>query len=284
MRPADLAAEIEWAKARLVTPDGVPAEARRAGRDRPPSPLDRIAELYDRYEDEKRTRRLVDFDDLLAAVRRRDRAATRRSPPPSAGGSGTCSSTSSRTSTRCRTGCLRAWLGDRDDLCVVGDPNQAIYRWNGADASFLADFGRHHPGAEVVELDRQLPVDAGDPRRGRVGAAPATGAARARCVRTGRDGPLPTVLGFDTDAGEASGIARAAPRRARAARARGRRRRCSCAPTPRPRSSRRRCARSRIPYRVRGGQALLDEPDVRDLLRGLARSNEPFVTTLADLA
>ncbi|MCB0990471.1 MAG: ATP-dependent DNA helicase UvrD2 [Acidimicrobiales bacterium] len=47
---------------------------------------------------------------------------------------------------------LRAWLGDRDDLCVVGDPDQAIYEWNGADAAYLTDFERWFPNATTVAL------------------------------------------------------------------------------------------------------------------------------------
>ena len=72
---------------------------------------------------------------------------------PSAGASVTCSSTSSRTSTPCSSGCWRRGATDRPDLCVVGDPNQAIYAWNGADAGYLTGFRQRYPGAEVVRLD-----------------------------------------------------------------------------------------------------------------------------------
>ncbi|NOX28904.1 MAG: ATP-dependent DNA helicase UvrD2 [Actinobacteria bacterium] len=47
---------------------------------------------------------------------------------------------------------LRAWIGDRDDLCVVGDADQAIYEWNGADARYLRDFEHWFPGAHTVQL------------------------------------------------------------------------------------------------------------------------------------
>lgn len=49
---------------------------------------------------------------------------------------------------------LDAWLGDRNDLCVVGDPNQTIYSFTGASSSYLFDFDKTYPDATVVNLTR----------------------------------------------------------------------------------------------------------------------------------
>ena len=49
---------------------------------------------------------------------------------------------------------LDAWLGDRDDLCVVGDANQTIYSFAGATPSHLLDFPKRFPGAVVIRLHR----------------------------------------------------------------------------------------------------------------------------------
>jgi DNA helicase-2/ATP-dependent DNA helicase PcrA len=49
---------------------------------------------------------------------------------------------------------LDTWLGDRSDLCVVGDPNQTIYSFSGANASFLETFDSRYPGANVIELTK----------------------------------------------------------------------------------------------------------------------------------
>lgn len=43
--------------------------------------------------------------------------------------------------------------GDRPDLCVVGDPNQSIYGWNGADPGLMASLPSRFAGLEVVRLD-----------------------------------------------------------------------------------------------------------------------------------
>ena len=49
---------------------------------------------------------------------------------------------------------LELWLGDRDDLCVVGDEDQTIYTFAGATSGFLTGFADRYPGARVVTLDR----------------------------------------------------------------------------------------------------------------------------------
>ena len=48
---------------------------------------------------------------------------------------------------------LLAWLGPSTDLCVVGDPHQAVYAWNGADPDFLAQVPERWPSTEVLYLD-----------------------------------------------------------------------------------------------------------------------------------
>jgi len=276
--PADLAAEIEWAKARLVSPDRYPIAAAQADR-RTAAPPDRIAEWYRAYEAEKRRRGLVDFDDLLA-----DCATAIEQDPSFAA--------AQRWRFRhlfvdeyqdlnpLQDRLLRAWLGDRPDLAVVGDPNQAIYGWNGADPSFLVEFARHHPGAEVVRLERTyrstpqilataeaVLADAG------LGETPAPQRS---------DGPVPTVVGYATEADEANGIVRAVHDHHRpgtswstqAVLVR------TNAQLGEIEAAFRRAA---IPHRVRGASSILDEPSVRTLLRDLDRSRDPLATAVADL-
>ena len=206
VQPADLAAEIEWAKARLVPPSRYEAEVEAAGR-RAPVPPATMAALYDRYENDKRRKGLVDFDDLLmlcalALEDDREFAAAQRwrfrhlfvdefqdvNPV--------------------QFRLLQGWLGDRSDLCVVGDPNQAIYSWNGADPTLLTGFARHFPAAEVVQLDRNYRSTAQIVAVGRAVLPPeAAGGVEVTAVRG--EGPLPVVRQFDTDADEARGVARA---------------------------------------------------------------------------
>ena len=146
-----MAGEIEWAKARLVAPDGYEAAVTAAGR-ATPRPAGEIASLYDRYETEKARRGVVDFDDLLwrladaletdaefaAVIRWRHRhlfVDEFQDVNPA------------------QFRLIRLWLGDRRDLCVVGDDDQAVYGFTGADAGYLVHFARHFPGAGVVRLE-----------------------------------------------------------------------------------------------------------------------------------
>ncbi|MGH9005517.1 MAG: ATP-dependent helicase, partial [Acidimicrobiia bacterium] len=148
---AEVAGEIEWAKARLVAPGDYEAAVVAAGRPTP-RPAAEVAGLYDRYEEEKRRRGVVDFDDLIWQL-----AEALETDPAFA------------AATRWRFRhffvdefqdvnpaqfrLLRAWLGDRSDLCVVGDQDQAIYGFTGADASYLVGFAKQFTGAAVVRLE-----------------------------------------------------------------------------------------------------------------------------------
>ena len=151
----DLAGEIEWAKASLISPEGYAAAVAQAGRDIPFDAA-KIAAVYDGYETLKaRTDgpALLDFDDLLlhtAAAIENDAAVAQEF----------------RDRYRCfvvdeyqdvtplQQRVLNAWLGDRDDLTVVGDANQTIYSFTGATPRYLLDFSRRFPDAAVVRLER----------------------------------------------------------------------------------------------------------------------------------
>jgi DNA helicase-2/ATP-dependent DNA helicase PcrA len=103
---------------------------------------------------------------------------------------------------------LELWLGDRRDVCVVGDANQTVYTFAGADAGLLLGFERRYPDAQVIRLEQNYrsaqPVlrVANALMRGRPGALELRG-------ERGIDAPLPTLVRYDDDAHEAAGVAAA---------------------------------------------------------------------------
>jgi DNA helicase-2/ATP-dependent DNA helicase PcrA len=148
----DLAGEIEWAKSSLVTAADYPAAVTAARRDTP-APAAQIAAVYAGYEEIKNRSRVLDFDDLLLHT-----AAALEEH------SGVAQEFWDRY--RCfvvdeyqdvtplQQRVLDAWLGARDDLTVVGDPNQTIYSFAGAAPRFLLEFTRRFPEAVTVRLRR----------------------------------------------------------------------------------------------------------------------------------
>ena len=198
---ADLAAEIEWARARLIGPADYGQACSEAGRPLPATP-ESLAALYARYEAEKQRRRLVDFDDLLA------RCVTALESDP-------VFAAAQRWRWRhffvdefqdinpLQHRLLLCWLGGRLDVCVVGDPNQSIYAWNGADPGLLSSVAAQWPATHLIRLDdnhRCTPevVAAAAAVLGRDGAD----------LRSSRPaGPPPVVRRYRSDAAEARGVA-----------------------------------------------------------------------------
>src|SRR4051812_8115718 len=146
----DVVTEIEWAKARALDPDQYFEEVQRLRR-RPPLPQRDMTELFRRYEDEKRAQRKVDFDDLLRLCRR-DLLEDKAFAQTQRWRFQHVFVDEFQDVNPLQRGLLEAWVGGRDDLCVVGDPNQAIYTWNGADPTALLGFLDRYPAGEVLRL------------------------------------------------------------------------------------------------------------------------------------
>ena len=288
LRAAELASEIEWAKARLVRPDGYERAITLAART-PPRPAAEVAEVYREYERQKRRRGLVDFDDLIwgcADVLERDAdfAAAQRwrfrhlfvdefqdaSPA--------------------QFRLLRAWLGDRSDLCVVGDGDQAIYGFAGADPTFLVRFTAQFPPERFPDVGV---VRLGSNYRSTpqvVAAAGAVlGASRHRApVHAARpDGPFPTVTAYDTDDDEARGVARAL-RAAHGSDVPWSRLAVLYRVNAQSALFEEALSRAGVPFRVRGGGRFLERPEVKVALDALQESarrapSRTFAEHLTDL-
>lgn len=150
----DFLGEIEWAKSSLISPEGYPGVIESTDREAPGDPA-KVAEVFRRYEDMKATSDLMylDFDDLLMHI-----AGAIENVPAVAEvfreQYRTFVVDEYQDVTPLQQRVLEAWLGERDDLTVVGDANQTIYSFNGASPDYLLHFSRTYPQATVVKLQR----------------------------------------------------------------------------------------------------------------------------------
>ncbi|MGS0560865.1 ATP-dependent helicase [Microbacterium aurugineum] len=198
----DIASEIEWRKVSMLSID------QYAALDRPISGVDtgQLIELMRGYEALKDDRRQLDFEDVLLAC-----AGMLETEPRVAASVHeqyrhfTVDEFQDVSPLQNRL--LELWLGDRHDICVVGDASQTIYSFAGADQRFLLEFERRHPDATVVRLETnyrsQAPIltVANALMHGRPGALELVPA------REQFTADAPTVTAYDSESEEAAGIA-----------------------------------------------------------------------------
>ncbi|HUG83446.1 MAG TPA: ATP-dependent helicase, partial [Euzebya sp.] len=143
----DLAAEVEWAANADLDADGVA----RSGRDELIDD-DALADVVRGYTQEKVRRGAIDYEDMLRLARR----LMELEGPAASVRARYCAFTVDefQDTTALQWRLLRAWAGDRDDVCVVGDPAQTIFSFTGADSSHLRTFHTAFPGTVSVQLDR----------------------------------------------------------------------------------------------------------------------------------
>jgi DNA helicase-2/ATP-dependent DNA helicase PcrA len=204
-RPAaDLATEIEWARNRRVPPERYLAEL---GERQPPLPPDLMLRVYRDYEKGKRAEGVIDFEDLLELaigmfesddrVRETFQAQYRAFTVDEYQDVNLLQQT-----------LLDLWLGDRDDVCVVGDDYQSIYAFTGAGPEHLLGMPERFPHAVVVRLEenyRSTPQVLALANR----LVPKLGGAEKVLRATRPDGPEPVLRPFASAADEDAAIVEA---------------------------------------------------------------------------
>ena len=277
---ADIAAEIEWAKVTQARPDDYPAAAAQAGR-RPPLAADQTGRIFAAYEDLRRDRHLIDFESVLeltAAML----AENRRTADEVRDRYRYLVVDEYQDVNPLQKLVLDVWLGDRDDLCVVGDPDQAIYSFTGATPGYLTGFAAEFPAATVIRLIRDY---RSTPQvvtlANRIIAAGAAGDAVARwstaLVAQRPAGPEPTFTEYPDDQAEADAIA------ARASSLIGqgvaaREMAVLVRINAQTQAFERALREADVPYQVRGAERFFERPEVRQaigLLRAAAKSWSP---------
>jgi DNA helicase-2/ATP-dependent DNA helicase PcrA len=222
------------------------------------------SEVFPRYQAALRSQRAVDFDDLIALpveILRRDEAAQRRHQARFR----YLLVDEYQDTNRCQLELLKLLAGERRNVCAVGDDDQAIYGWRGAEVKNILRFDRHFPGAKEVRLEQNYRstgrilacangVIAKNPHR----------KAKRLWTAAGEGQPV-RVAALEGEEEEARHVADAIVRQ----RAEGRRwsdfavlYRLNAQSRPIEEALR----EASVPYHVHGGPAFFDRSEVRDLL------------------
>ncbi|MFV0633458.1 ATP-dependent helicase [Demequina sp.] len=281
----DLASEIEWAKVSLVAPEDYAARIAADGREAPAGVgVQQMVDVMRAYEDAKTEAVVLDFEDILLLladmigrhgevgdqIRRQYRHFV---------------VDEYQDVSPLQQFLLEQWMGDRRELCVVGDPAQTIYSFAGASPSHLLDFTRTHGDATVVRLVRDY---RSTPQVVNLanGLMAQRGGRRAgvELISQRPSGPEPIYTSFEDEPAEAAGIAQRID-----AMIKGGVSAAEIAVLYRTNSQSEELeealAERGIGYLVRGGQRFFDREEVRKamvLLRGAAVS--PGEGSLGELA
>src|SRR5438874_1764803 len=146
LTPRNVLSRISYAKNHGKNPEQVRAEAfTQDGR--------KTADIFSAYEKALHDSKALDFDDLLLRSARllRESSATREKWQARFQ---YVHVDEYQDTNRVQYELMRLLTGPKQNVCVVGDEDQSIYRWRGADVSILMSFSRDFPSAKIIKLER----------------------------------------------------------------------------------------------------------------------------------
>jgi DNA helicase-2/ATP-dependent DNA helicase PcrA len=260
----DIANEIEWAKVSQIGPTDYLTELdNRAAK--PRVNAEQVAQVYTAYESIKRQELAMDFEDVLlltTAMLEEEREVRERVQDQYR----YLTVDEYQDISPLQQRLINAWLGNRQEICVVGDPAQTIYSFAGATSSFLTTFTSRFPDAEVIRLTS-----------GYRSTPEITFAANSllRSATMGQElnaqndhGDKPEVLAYNDESSEIAGIvadmtsllSSGVPAQEIAVLART---------NSQLNSLERAMNGAKLPYQVRSTERFFDRPDVKEFLKGV---------------
>jgi DNA helicase-2/ATP-dependent DNA helicase PcrA len=260
----DIANEIEWAKVSQIGPTDYLTELdNRAAK--PRVNAEQVAQVYTAYESIKRQELAMDFEDVLlltTAMLEEEREVRERVQDQYR----YLTVDEYQDISPLQQRLINAWLGNRQEICVVGDPAQTIYSFAGATSSFLTTFTSRFPDAEVIRLTS-----------GYRSTPEITFAANSllRSATMGQElnaqndhGDKPAVLAYSDESSEIAGIVAdmtsllkaGVPPQEIAVLART---------NAQLNSLERAMNSAKLPYQVRSTERFFDRPDVKEFLKGV---------------
>jgi DNA helicase-2/ATP-dependent DNA helicase PcrA len=146
LTPRAVLSQISWAKNHMLDPQEVYLNSADPK-------TERVAQIYEEYRKELRRANAFDFDDLLLeAVRLLKSAApvreyyNRRFQYLLVD--------EYQDTNRPQYELMRLLAGDRHNVCAVGDEDQSIYSWRGADIRNILEFEKDFPEAKIIRLEQ----------------------------------------------------------------------------------------------------------------------------------
>ena len=198
----DIASEIEWAKVSQVAPSDYIDEISK--RMQKPRVLpEQMIQIYTAYESVKKQELAIDFEDVLllcAAMLEQEPEVRERVQDQYR----YFTVDEYQDISPIQQRLINAWLGKRNDICVVGDPAQTIYSFAGATPVFLNSFTQRFPDAEVIRLStgyRSTPEITFA-----ANALLRHGAMGQELVAQNDHGSQPSVTGYSDEAAEVTGV------------------------------------------------------------------------------
>ena len=260
----DIASEIEWAKSSQVVPEDYVNESSKRTQ-KPRINPEQIAQVYSAYMSLMKQERAMDFEDVLlltAAMLEEEREVRERVQDQYR--YFTIDEYQDISPLQQRV--INAWLGSRQEICVVGDPAQTIYSFAGATPVFLNTFTQRFPDAEVIRLTSgyrstpEITFMANTVLR--------SASIGQELVAQNEHGAKPTVAAYKDESAEIAGVVKdigvllseGAPAQEVAILART---------NNQLNSIEKAIAAAGLPYQVRNNERFFDRTDVREFLKGV---------------
>jgi DNA helicase-2/ATP-dependent DNA helicase PcrA len=146
LTPRNVLGKISWAKSHMIDP-----QEYYLGSSDPGS--ERIAHIYEAYRKELAKNNALDFDDLLLETVRLLRSSTEVRERYQRRFKYLLVDEYQDTN-RPQYELMKLLAGERRNVCAVGDEDQSIYSWRGADIRNILEFEQDFPNAKIVRLEQ----------------------------------------------------------------------------------------------------------------------------------
>jgi DNA helicase II / ATP-dependent DNA helicase PcrA len=231
------------------------------------------ASAYRRYQNALKAAGALDFDDLLLCTEElfQRHSAARRAE---AGCFDHLLIDEYQDTNASQYRIIKALAAEHRNLCVVGDDDQSIYGWRGAEVAHILGFQRDWPDAKIVRLEVNYRstqeilawanrlIAFNKHRHGKV-------------LRATNSGPAPRILQLQDEVAEAKTVIEEIASRMREGKRQARDFAILCRTNEQPRAFEMELRRLKIPYVLLGGMSFYDRKEVRDVLAYLKLLAQP---------